>query len=84
MIHMDLTAGAIYVVRNPLDVCLSVADHYGASVDEAIRMMNDMSSGDADQRPAGIRNSQDLVHPMCSVGPISRDPGCMSSAMRTC
>jgi hypothetical protein len=45
MIHMDLTAGAIYVVRNPLDVCISVADHYGSTIDEAIRMMNDMASG---------------------------------------
>lgn len=45
MIHMDLTAGAIYVIRNPLDVCISFADHYGASIDDAIRVMNDMSMG---------------------------------------
>jgi len=47
MIHMDLTAGAIYVIRNPLDVCISFADHYGASLDDAIRVMNDMASGTA-------------------------------------
>jgi len=45
MIHMDLTAGAIYVVRNPLDVCISFADHYGSTIDEAIKVMNDITSG---------------------------------------
>jgi len=45
MIHMDLTAGAIYIVRNPLDVCISLADHYGCSLDESIRIMNVPSSG---------------------------------------
>jgi len=45
MINMDLTAGAFYVVRNPLDVCISLADHYGASIDDAIRIMGDPKSG---------------------------------------
>jgi hypothetical protein len=30
-INMAVTSGAIYVVRNPLDVVLSYADHYGLS-----------------------------------------------------
>ena len=33
------TEGAIYVVRNPLDVVISYADHYGLSVDNAIDAM---------------------------------------------
>lgn len=41
IIHMEWTAGAIYIVRNPLDVCISLADHYGVSIDEAIRAMGD-------------------------------------------
>ena len=45
MINMDLTAGAFYVVRNPLDVCISLADHYGTSIDESIRIMSDPNSG---------------------------------------
>jgi hypothetical protein len=45
MIHMDLTAGAIYIVRNPLDVCISLADHYGSTIDEAIDVMADPRSG---------------------------------------
>jgi hypothetical protein len=45
MIHMDLTAGAFYIVRNPLDVCISLADHYGCSIDESIRILNDDTSG---------------------------------------
>jgi Sulfotransferase domain len=34
-----LTAGAIYILRNPLDLCLSFADHFGVTVDRAIKMM---------------------------------------------
>ncbi len=35
----ETTEGAIYVVRNPLDVVSSYADHYGLSVDDAIDAM---------------------------------------------
>lgn len=45
MIHMDLSAGAIYIVRNPLDVCISLADHYACSIDESIRILGDNTSG---------------------------------------
>ncbi|MDX5361176.1 MAG: sulfotransferase domain-containing protein [Alphaproteobacteria bacterium] len=38
--NMDVTAGAIYIVRNPLDVVISMTHHFGLSVDEAIDMMN--------------------------------------------
>lgn len=40
MITMAQTAGAIYVVRNPLDVALSYADHYGLDIDTAIEALN--------------------------------------------
>ncbi len=39
LIGMEYTAGAIYVVRNPLDVTISAAHHYGKSLDEAIVYM---------------------------------------------
>lgn len=45
IIHMDWTAGAIYIVRNPLDVCISLSHHYGVSIDEAIRIVNDPKNG---------------------------------------
>ena len=38
---MECTAGAIYVVRNPLDVCPSFANHFGLSIDGAIDAMAD-------------------------------------------
>jgi hypothetical protein len=38
-ITTTLTAGAIYILRNPLDLVLSFADHFGVSVDRAIKMM---------------------------------------------
>jgi len=40
MISMEHTAAAVYVVRNPLDVLISHADHYGTTIDESIDIMN--------------------------------------------
>ncbi len=39
-INMDVTAGAIYIVRNPLDIASSYADHQGVPLDVAINLMN--------------------------------------------
>jgi hypothetical protein len=39
-ITMEQTAGAIYIVRNPLDVAISYAAHYGRTMDEAIEELN--------------------------------------------
>ena len=49
------TAGAIYLVRNPLDVAVSYAHHLQLPIDQTIRRMN---RPDADEVPAvsGIRN----------------------------
>ncbi|MGE0154562.1 MAG: sulfotransferase domain-containing protein [Reyranellaceae bacterium] len=40
-IDMSVTSGAIYVVRNPLDVAPSLADHFGLTLDQAIAQMAD-------------------------------------------
>ncbi|MSP51470.1 MAG: sulfotransferase domain-containing protein [Alphaproteobacteria bacterium] len=39
LITMAMTAGVIYVVRNPLDVALSLAPQLGLSIDRAITLM---------------------------------------------
>lgn len=39
--NMEVTAGAIYIVRNPLDVVLSMEPHFGISLDEAIAVLGD-------------------------------------------
>lgn len=39
MINPRVTAGAIYVVRNPLDVAISYSHHLGLSLDETIEQM---------------------------------------------
>jgi hypothetical protein len=39
-INFSVTAGAIYIVRNPLDVAISYAHHLGQSIDFAIDFMN--------------------------------------------
>lgn len=40
MITMELTAGAIYIVRNPLDLVVSHAHHYGLTIAESIKAIN--------------------------------------------
>lgn len=45
LIYPDLTAGAIYIVRNPLDVCISLSHHYGCDIDTAINVMSDDTMG---------------------------------------
>ncbi len=39
MISLQHTAGAIYVIRNPLDVVISHSHHYGNSIDRTIEIM---------------------------------------------
>jgi hypothetical protein len=40
MISIGHTAGAIYILRNPLDVAVSYSAHFGISLDEAVEAMN--------------------------------------------
>ena len=54
MITLSLTAGAIYVVRNPLDVVVSYAHHLGQPTDDIITLMETrgfQSPATADQVP---------------------------------
>ncbi|MDH0895944.1 MULTISPECIES: sulfotransferase domain-containing protein [unclassified Pseudomonas] len=41
LVSHEGTLGALYIVRNPLDVAPSVADHFGIGLDEAIDRMAD-------------------------------------------
>jgi hypothetical protein len=41
LVNWQVTAGAIYVVRNPLDVAVSMTHHFGLTVDEAIARLGD-------------------------------------------
>jgi len=43
--NMGATAGGIYVLRNPLDVVLSVTHHFGLDLDGAIERMADQHAG---------------------------------------
>lgn len=52
MITLELTAGAIYVVRNPLDVAISYSHHLGQTIDHTITILNSHRSGN----PNTVRN----------------------------
>jgi hypothetical protein len=55
----DVTAGAVYIVRNPLDICLSFSNHTGLSIDETIDLMgqeNAASDGKAEQVIEPVRS----------------------------
>lgn len=41
IISMEATYGAVYIVRDPRDVAISAADHFGKTIDETIRAMAD-------------------------------------------
>lgn len=45
LVSMAHTVGAIYVLRNPLDVALSLADHFGLPLADAVGMMNNPEAG---------------------------------------
>jgi sulfotransferase family protein len=45
LITIELTAGAIYVVRNPLDVVVSHSHHLGKSIDQTIDILNSGAAG---------------------------------------
>ena len=38
--NISVTAGAIYIVRNPLDVAVSLADHFGFTLNDAVDFLN--------------------------------------------
>jgi hypothetical protein len=41
MIPEEVSAGVIYFIRNPFDVCVSFANHMGFSLDKSVNNMND-------------------------------------------
>lgn len=41
LVPADVTRGVIYFIRNPLDVVMSLANHSGIGIDEAIANLND-------------------------------------------
>ena len=70
MITPDVTAGAIYIVRDPRDVAISVTHHYGVGIDEAIRRMaNDLGgTAESDVNVAQLISSWSLnVHSWTAV-----------------
>jgi hypothetical protein len=44
LVNLEVTAGAIYIVRNPLDVVISFSHHNGRSIDEMIDFMGATSA----------------------------------------
>lgn len=45
LIPANVTAGVVYIVRNPLDVAVSYASHFGCTLDRAISCMADREHG---------------------------------------
>lgn len=43
-INKEVTAGALYIVRDPRDVCLSMMRHYDIGEDEAVALINGFST----------------------------------------
>ena len=63
LISLDVTAAAIYVIRNPLDLVLSLAPHFGLSIDAAIELIASEKAGSpADRANVGQRFSSWSSH----------------------
>ncbi len=45
LVNLEVTAGAIYMVRNPLDVAISYSHHFGISFDEGIDQLANPAMG---------------------------------------
>lgn len=45
-----VTSGAVYIVRNPLDVAISLANYFGHSMDEAVEFMAEESTGTPNEK----------------------------------
>jgi len=54
LITMEHSVAAIYIIRNPLDVVISMSSHFGLPLDGAISMLNDPHAG-SDEAP-GVRS----------------------------
>ena len=54
MISEEHTAGAIYVLRNPLDVAVSYGVHFGLSLDDAVAAMNRPHNQSKANQPAFV------------------------------
>jgi hypothetical protein len=50
IICCQATKAAIYIIRNPLDIAASFANHLGSTIDQAIRRMNDPNASLAIQK----------------------------------
>lgn len=59
LVSEQATAGVLYLVRNPLDVAVSYANHMATSIDETIEKMSDPDHGLA---PFTGRNGHKQVH----------------------
>jgi hypothetical protein len=46
----QVTSGAIYIIRNPLDVVISLANYFGFSIDEAIDYMAEEATGTPNEK----------------------------------
>ncbi len=70
-----VTAGAIYILRNPLDVTLSYADHYGLSHADTVEAMASPSlitTGRADRAPEYLGSWSDHVRGWTTAPGLAR------------
>lgn len=56
-VNLSITSGAVYIVRNPLDVAISYSHHLGTTVDRAIEIMGTI----AYETPGGEKQSYELM-----------------------
>ena len=85
-INLGVTSGAVYIVRNPLDVASSFADFMGVDLDKAIDLMaTDNLESPHDPEANNIQSRVgEAGRSMSRAGPAGPIPASMSCATRTC
>lgn len=51
----DVSIGAVYFVRNPLDVCISYANHSSSNVEKTVQLINDENATIAGKKTGQLR-----------------------------
>jgi hypothetical protein len=64
LVPVRQVGGAVYIIRNPLDVCVSYAHHMSASMEQTVKIMNNPRAAVNPRIKNGMPSSINLLQPL--------------------